>query len=449
MAIISLDARNVLSLPVGDWIDGPDPEAKRVQRPSGLVLRVRSARSRTYYVRYGIGGKRVKLGNAYFMAVSDAREKARAILGRVAEGEDPQAEKAEEKRIKREKTSTFQELAERLLEEADLAPTTRYNWERLLAVRVYPVIGARAPAGIERRDVRDLVQKVAAETPTQANDVLKVTRWVFARAIEKDLLPSSPCAGLKKPTKERERDIRLTDAQIEKLWNAAGGAEVYGRAVRFAMLTAARRGEVFEATWSEIDEKSKVWRVPAARMKARVSHEVPLCDMAVELLDDLKARGCGPADGPWLFPGRQRNPKRGEPGDLQAEDNAQAAGKAAQPTSKAWDRLLVAAKIIEAPTEEGDEDAGRRPWTANPVRFHDLRRTVRDRMTHELGVAVPVAEACIGHTAPKLIRTYSPSGVSMKDKRAAFDRWARSLRKIVSGEQQPGKVVAFVAGQAR
>jgi len=56
------------------------------------------------------------------------------------------------------------------------------------------------------------------------------------------------------------------------------------RALQFAMLTAARSGEVRGARWSEIDLQAKIWRVPAERMKAGVEHEVPLSDEAVELL---------------------------------------------------------------------------------------------------------------------------------------------------------------------
>ena len=68
----------------------------------------------------------------------------------------------------------------------------------------------------------------------------------------------------------------------------------------------------------------------------------------------------------------------------------------------------------------------------HPVRFHDLRRTVRDRLA-ALGVALPVAEAVIGHAAPRLIATYNPSGIPLADRRRALERWQRELRRIVSG----------------
>jgi integrase len=72
----------------------------------------------------------------------------------------------------------------------------------------------------------------------------------------------------------------------------------YGaRALTFAILTAARSGEVRGATWSEINENEKLWVVPAARMKAGKEHRVPLSDTA--LVQSGKRR----APGDLIFPG--------------------------------------------------------------------------------------------------------------------------------------------------
>jgi integrase len=59
------------------------------------------------------------------------------------------------------------------------------------------------------------------------------------------------------------------------------------RALEFAILTAARSGEVRGATWDEIDTGAKLWTVPAERMKAGKAHRVPLSDPALKLLKGL------------------------------------------------------------------------------------------------------------------------------------------------------------------
>jgi integrase len=59
------------------------------------------------------------------------------------------------------------------------------------------------------------------------------------------------------------------------------------RALEFAILTAARSKEVRGAIWDEIDLASRVWTIPAARMKKKREHSVPLPDAAVKLLEAL------------------------------------------------------------------------------------------------------------------------------------------------------------------
>ncbi len=59
------------------------------------------------------------------------------------------------------------------------------------------------------------------------------------------------------------------------------------------MLTAARSGDVRLATWDEIDTAGAVWTVPAARMKAKREHRVPLCGRALEVLDAARTLGGG------------------------------------------------------------------------------------------------------------------------------------------------------------
>ena len=65
---------------------------------------------------------------------------------------------------------------------------------------------------------------------------------------------------------------------------------VAAKALMFAILTAARAGEVLGATWNEIDFENAVWILPPSRMKGRREHRVPLAPQAVELLKAFIAR---------------------------------------------------------------------------------------------------------------------------------------------------------------
>ena len=62
---------------------------------------------------------------------------------------------------------------------------------------------------------------------------------------------------------------------------------VSARALEFSILTAARSGEIIGAQWDEIDLDTKLWTIPANRMKAKREHRVPLSDRAIEILEGL------------------------------------------------------------------------------------------------------------------------------------------------------------------
>ena len=74
------------------------------------------------------------------------------------------------------------------------------------------------------------------------------------------------------------------------------------QALQFAILTAARSGEVRGATWREIDFDAKAWTVAAERMKAKKPHRVPLSEAALRL---LRARPEGELDD-LIFPSSRK-----------------------------------------------------------------------------------------------------------------------------------------------
>jgi integrase len=74
------------------------------------------------------------------------------------------------------------------------------------------------------------------------------------------------------------------------------------RALEFAILTAARSGEVLGARWDELDLRAKVWIVPAARMKVGKEHRVPLSDRAAGIIEELQQARVSE----FVFPGFRR-----------------------------------------------------------------------------------------------------------------------------------------------
>lgn len=71
-------------------------------------------------------------------------------------------------------------------------------------------------------------------------------------------------------------------------------------ALEFLVLTAARSGEVREATWEEVDDEKALWVIPATRMKAKRAHRVPLAPQALTILREARAFSDGSS---LIFPG--------------------------------------------------------------------------------------------------------------------------------------------------
>jgi integrase len=75
------------------------------------------------------------------------------------------------------------------------------------------------------------------------------------------------------------------------------------RALEFLILTVGRTSEVLLATWPEMDLATKVWTIPAARMKAKREHRVPLSSPALTILIKLATV----QSSPFVFPGPRRD----------------------------------------------------------------------------------------------------------------------------------------------
>lgn len=103
----------------------------------------------------------------------------------------------------------------------------------------------------------------------------------------------------------------LTPAEIRQFnerLRAYRGYPETALALQFLALTATRPGETGKAEWAEIDVETGMWRIPAARMKARKEHLVPLSKVALGVLERLRPIT---SDSRYLFPHRDDRSKPG------------------------------------------------------------------------------------------------------------------------------------------
>jgi integrase len=431
----------------------------------GFGIRVQ-ARTVSYVFRYGRGSRGVgrtlaigrhgqpwtphpRTGAQRSLTAELARKEALRLRGLIEDGQDPAAGRARVGRAPAAEVEaevearTFKAVATRLIAAADLADNTRRQWVWMLNSRLCPKLGARAVDSIKRADVRDLLYDSNGRPIRCANDVLKVARWIFGQALDdpKVGLEYNPARDIRRPTKARPRSRVLAPGELRAVWQAADREaalvrerrakgldlkdtfDLYCDGVQLALLTGARKSEIFKAPKREFDLQDDVWHIPEERQrKSRVAHDVPIVKTAKAI---LKAR-LEAGESEWLLPSRD-------------------AARPRSASSRPWTRLLIAAGILTEEAAHATTKGKKDPWGRLPFCFHDFRRTVRDMMTKELGVEVSVAEAVIGHVPPKIIGTYAPSGVSIRDKRRALDRWEGRLLRIVTGDSE--KVVVHPASR--
>ncbi|QIG46670.1 tyrosine-type recombinase/integrase [Nordella sp. HKS 07] len=376
----------------------PGPQRKEIpdQRMPGLYLVVQSSGHLSWAIRYRLGGRSRKhtIGPYPAFDLKTARELAAKALRAVAEGRDPGQEKIA---ARNERPDTVGVVAQLFVERHCLRvnrPSTVESTQRLLDLHVLPLWRRRLIKDITRRDVLDLLDGlVGAGRPVAANRALAAIRKLFSWAMERDIIASSPCTGVKPPTPEQSRDRMLSDSELRNVWFAAdklGGP--FAALVKLLVLTGGRREEVARMSWNEVDLTNRLWTLPKERSKNGKPHDIPLSDPAIAILESL--------------------PRIGDTFVLTTD------GKAASSNYSANKRRLDALLPADMP-----------PWW-----LHDLRRTTASGMAR-LGVSLPVIEKVLNHssgTFAGVVSVYQRHNFT-DEKRHALERWGVHVADLVSG----------------
>jgi integrase len=372
-------------------------------------LRLRTGGSRNWVVQYDIAGKtrRMTLGSVTSLDLGKARSMAKDLLAAVRLGRDPAMEKTE---ARSRASETFGgELLRKYLKDqsARLRPRSFDQVEHHLDVHARP-LHKMPVAAIGRRTVAALLDEIAESVgTTTSNRVRSSLSSYFGWLMGKGLLDSNPVIGIDKaPEKARERV--LADDELVEIWRALEDDQ-FGAIVKLLALTGQRRNEIGDLLWSEVDLAEAMIRLPGARTKNKVAHEVPLSPPALAILEAQP---------------RRNNPD-GTPRDL-----VFGFGRGGY---NDWSkRKLVLDQRITATRGK--------PLPA--WRLHDLRRTMSTVMHDRLGVLPHVVEAVLNHTGG---HKAGPAGVYNKaqyvaEKRVAFEKWGEHLDALVNG-RKPATVV--------
>lgn len=203
----------------------------------GLCLRITEKGHKSWGLYYRFAGRQQRLGLGNYVALSlkDARKKAADALHDVAHGINPFAAKIETRNA-----PTFRMLAERYRDEYASKKRSHKEMSRIIDRMLVPYFGAMRAKEITRRDVKDMLEKIAKKAPIMANRTLDLLRRIFKWGIEEDLVAASPCYPIRKPGEEHARSRTLTEDEIKKVWAALDRATEGKKAQRKLRLQRAR-----------------------------------------------------------------------------------------------------------------------------------------------------------------------------------------------------------------
>jgi integrase len=287
---------------------------------AGLSLKVTTGGSKSWIYRYMLVGKAhwMGLGSYPDTSLAEARDKAAELRKLTRQNVDPLAERRKETSLVRAtlaKVITFDKAAEQFIDAH--APGWKNakhvdQWRNTLSSYASPVIGSLDVSHIETAHIMRILEKDGfwkskTETASRVRGRIEsVLDWATVRKYRTGENPARWKGHLEALLPARTK-VKKTEHHAALPWSEIAAfitdlrkqAGIAARAVEFAILTAARSGEVRGATWNEFDLAAGVWIVPAERMKAKREHRVPLPTKALELLKKQKEE----FPGEIVFPG--------------------------------------------------------------------------------------------------------------------------------------------------
>jgi integrase len=385
----------------------------------GLYLLVGPTGSKSWVFRYRVNGKLrdMGLGPIHTVGLVEARRRAQQHRLARLDGIDPldlkKARQADAK-LKAARAMTFKACAEGYMAANRAGWGTRHAaiWEQSIVDHAYPVLGDLPVQAIDTALLMRAIEPLWAtktETASRVRGRIEtVLDWAGTRGYRTGENPARWKGHLENllPRRSRvapvEHFAALPYAEISGLMAELRQQEgVAPRALEFAILTAARTGEVIGATWDEINLDERLWIVPANRMKGGKEHRVPLSDAAMAVVETMA--GC--RQGNHLFPGKR-------PG---------------QPIN---DRALW--NVLKALGRAG-------------VSVHGFRSSFRDWAAERTSFPAEIAEMALAHRVGSAVEQAYRRSDQFEKRRQLAQAWAKYIAQPPTDEA----VVPLRAGVAR
>lgn len=277
----------------------------------GLQLWVMPDGAKRWRLAYRHNGKQKTLAIGVYPTTSlrearDARDDARRLL---SSGQDPSLVRKLAKAAKaRASANTFNALANELLEKKRVEGKAERTFDKVewLLNLARPELGPRPVAEITAQEVLRVLKAVEARGRLETAKRLRATiGQVFRFAVATGRADTDPTASLRGAIASpvvRHRAAIVEPKGFGGLLRAIAsyeGAPETKAALELLSLTFARPGEIRAAEWNEFDLDNAIWSIPAAKMKMRRPHRIPLAPRAVTLLREVHGIT---GNGRFVFP---------------------------------------------------------------------------------------------------------------------------------------------------
>lgn len=391
------------------------PKGKRYsykdERVNGLILRVTDTGAKTFQLYQKHQGRpvRVTLGKFPDMTIENARRAATIAKGALADGTNPNVAK---NRLRKE--ISLKELFDLYMERYSKIEKKSWAYDQREINKFLSHWFNRKISDISKYEIKTLHLKIRENNGLyQANRMLERIRAMYNKAIEWGWEGVNPTNGIKK-FKEESRDRYVQPNEMPFLLAAieAEHNEIARDYLYISLLTGARKSNVLQMRWDQLDWHNKSWRIPDSKNGEPIT--LPLSDRALEILDArLKASN----HSPWVFTstasktGHLRDPKKAW---IRVRQTA---------TIGLWMMDAQLVPIIELARQSlpPDHEIGRLfklvcqqaekqdvtlPMGLMDIRLHDIRRTFGSYQAIT-GASHPIIGKTLGHKSLQSTQVYA------------------------------------------
>jgi len=381
----------------------PKPE-KRIEiydkHTEGLAVRISKTGHKSFVYRYRFNNKvkRYTIGKFPHTRLAKARERAGELSYKISKGIDPLEEKKKNKHKPARKT--FAELAAEYSQDylPEKKESTRAEYQRIIDNELLPKLKKVDVPDVTSHRIRKILRaKKRSGSPTMANRIRSVLSSMFSYGMKEGWAKSNPVETTARyKSGENTRDRFYSEYEIKALWKAFEyEAEPFQSVFKMLLLTAQRKTETMKMKWDDIS--GNVWTIPAENAKNKQSHDVPLSDKAMQIIESMEPI-TGESDYVFESPRLENEPI-------------------------GWIKQGV--KRIRKISEVDD------------FRIHDLRRTAATYMAKS-GTDPMIIGKILNHKGlakENTITSIYNRHDYMAKKRQALSRWNHKLMQIIEGTE--------------